>query len=838
MSERKYLIYLDILGFEPLAKDIAVKKGIEERDVRRKFISVIKEKVRALEAEGKIEGKKYGDSDDWLLVTDTMDKVFKSIFEILDHNTGYKNYEEVPLEIAIGVGDYDKWAKFDGVNLVIEDQTIAFIKTNIMGHYHKWHKKRHGGASVKSTFVVLTESTYQRLELPDMKMCQGIECKVGRAREKPGIITFFVADVEKIRQRGKVFSFLEKVGYGDSKWYARIDELYVAPIEYEDIKKLLKNKRIVLITGTPEYGKTYTAVRLMWEYYNAGYEPIWLKGGEQIERNRVRETLENVRAQLKPRRIIYFEDPFGKVMYEKRETLEREIGIVIDSVQQVADCFIILTSREEVFKEFEKEKISSKDLRAFEIRLNIKKPSYDYDRRREVLLKWAEEENCKWLNDKELKELVLRALKIGEVLPTPLSIREFAVATANSDNTNELVEQMLEKSEETAKVFAKEIQNMTYDKILFLSFPLVSSHFKVEFVRDVYQEMMKELNLKDAWEFERVLQWFKDDKINISDGYIQFAHPSYSESLKYLLSADGHAVDINNKIVNTLLRKLIGECEFAVDTNVVKDVSMVIVVNSDKFPEDLIRDLLLKLSKKNDEAAEFIAFISVKYSAGLDWNFVRNLLLKLSEKSDDVATFIALILVKYFGSLPKDSVRDLLLKVFERETVAKRMTPALIDDFGSLPEDFVRDLLLELSKKESVANHVALVLIDKFGKVPEDFVRDLLLELSKKESVAKYVVLVLIDKFGKVPEAFIRDLLLELSRNKAFVPYLALVLVEYSGSLPGNFVRDLLLELTEKAEGEEGRSFIAKLVKDRSDKISDSLKNELLLKCSWKDKAT
>jgi hypothetical protein len=39
---------------------------------------------------------------------------------------------------------------------------------------------------------------------------------------------------------------------------------------------------------------------------------------------------------------------------------------------------VIATSREEVFKEFEKEKLSAKDLKEFKERLNIKKPSYDY----------------------------------------------------------------------------------------------------------------------------------------------------------------------------------------------------------------------------------------------------------------------------------------------------------------------------------------------------------------------------------------------------------------------------------------------------------------------------
>ena len=84
---------------------------------------------------------------------------------------------------------------------------------------------------------------------------------------------------------------------------------------------------------------------------------------------------------MQPRHIVYFEDPFGKTEYERREGLEREIGTIIDMVKQVEDAYVIVTSREEVFKEFEKEKLSVKDLREFENKLNIKRPSYNYVKR-------------------------------------------------------------------------------------------------------------------------------------------------------------------------------------------------------------------------------------------------------------------------------------------------------------------------------------------------------------------------------------------------------------------------------------------------------------------------
>ena len=555
MNEKKYLIYLDILGFEALAENVASEKGIYQRDVREKFIDVIKERVERLEVKGKIIGKKYGESDDWLLVADALDKVFNCILEILDHDTGYRDYEKVPLEIGIGTGEYDKWARFDGTNLIVENDTIKFYKTNIIGYYHKWYKI-HNKQSPKSTFIVLTESAYHELEPLDRKICQEIKYKYKKNDKKEEVITFFAVDVDKVQQRGRVFEFLEKIGYLGSKLYARIDEVYVPPSEYEEMARTLHERKILFITSTPEYGKTYTAVRLMWEFYNRGYEPRWILGGESAERNEVRRRLEDIGAVLKPGRIIYFEDPFGKTRYERREGLEREIGTIVDNVRQVEDVYVVITSREEVFKEFEKEKLSAKELKEFEEKLNIKKPSYDYEKRRESLLDWVEEKNCKWLGNRELKDFVLESIKDRKTLPTPLSIRDFAVATFDIEKDDELKEELKEKSQETAKAFAKEIKNMADDKILFLSFLFITGYFEVEFVRVTYQELVEELNLKDAWEFDRILNWFKDDKISIINKHIGFSHPSYSEALEHLLVEDRYPTQINREIFSKLLLKL------------------------------------------------------------------------------------------------------------------------------------------------------------------------------------------------------------------------------------------------------------------------------------------
>jgi hypothetical protein len=155
--------------------------------------------------------------------------------------------------------------------------------------------------------------------------------------------------------------------------------------------------------------------------------------------------------------------------------------------------------------------------------LNIKKPSYDYEKRKEILLSWAEAENCKWVVNERSKEFVLESIEDEKILPTPLSIKDFAVATFDIEKEEALREKIKEKSKETAKAFAKEIKNMTNDKILFLSFLSIYDSLSVEFIRTTYQELVDELNLKAAWGFNRVLNWFRDDKINIDGEDIRFS---------------------------------------------------------------------------------------------------------------------------------------------------------------------------------------------------------------------------------------------------------------------------------------------------------------------------
>jgi hypothetical protein len=101
--------------------------------------------------------------------------------------------------------------------------------------------------------------------------------------EKPSLSAASIILKEKNPGLVKINEFLRKIGEELTKKYERIDDLYVPPTNYDDIKEALCKDRILFISGTQEYGKTYTAVHLLWEYFNKGYEPVWFEGAERKE---------------------------------------------------------------------------------------------------------------------------------------------------------------------------------------------------------------------------------------------------------------------------------------------------------------------------------------------------------------------------------------------------------------------------------------------------------------------------------------------------------------------------------------------------------------------------
>ncbi len=742
---KKHLIYVDILGFRNKAAEIAEKTGILEDVCRKNYLTdPLKEKIEEIKKNktifqgiSEIEG-----SDNFIIIVDNFEEVFETIGELKRIKIPHKDFQCIPLEIGVGAKEIDETIPVPPIN---RTEIIDFLKEDIINPYRAYFREKHN-ESVKETFVLFTEEFLNALEPLDRKHC---------ARISHSGKNFFLADLEHIHRRCDIFDFLRKIGYPGSRLYGRIDEVYVPPAEYEDIQKTLEEKRILFITGTQEYGKTYTAVRLLWEYFCRGYEVEWVKGGEEYERVEVRKWLEDVRAKVAPHRIVYFEDPFGRTRYEEREGLKKEIGTIIESVRNVEDGYVIITSREEVFKKFEKEKLADVDIKKFEESLNLKKPSYDYGKRKEILRKWAVEESCGWVENGRLKKVVFGEIRDERKLTTPLKLRAFAVATIGVVEKDRLREEIRRKSGETARAFAEEIMNMTQDKMLFLSFLFVAG-YRADFMRSTYEEMVEELELVDAWDFDEILQWFRDDKVRVGVGrLVEFSHPSYSEALKYLVGGDSSSKREYRQIFESLLLRLAEKDEAA------EGVAWTLAKNFDRLPEEIRNNLLLKLAEK-DKAAEGVAEAVVENFDRLPEE-VRNLLFRLAEK-DETAESVAWAVVENFDRLPEEVRNNLLLKLAEKDKTAWGVAWTLAKNFDRLPGEIRNNLLLKLAEKDKAAWGVAWTLAKNFDRLPEE-VRNLLFRLAEKDKAAEDVARIMTKNFDRLPEEVRNNLLLKLAER-------------------------------------------------------------------------
>lgn len=507
-----------------------------------------------------------------------------------------------------------------------------------------------------------------------------------------------------------------------------VEKVYVPPQEFEEISKILEEKRIIFITGTPEYGKTFTAIYLMWVYYNKGYKPEWIRGGEKSERVNVRKKLQqigNLESEQGEKKIIYLEDPFGKIKYEERYDLERKIISILEDLKNTNDLYIIITSREEIFKEFKKRASSGMVLEAFEKNLSIGKPSYSSIKRKRILSNWATVKKCTWLKDKELKNFVLNKIDNEKNLPTILNIIEFIGASVDIETKEELAQKIKEKSRDTTWTFLKEIRGMSIYKMLFLTIIYILVQPGVEFVKNTYQNLTTILNLENATNFGDIVNWFKKDKIKIiSKNRIIFSHDSYIETM------DGLFREFNdyNSILFSLIEYLAEKDEALIE------VSLFIAENFTTLPEK-VRNILFSLAR-NEQTSKHVALAISAYFGRLPADVSENLLLILSKKKK-VDMGLAHIITKNYNEL-SETVRQILFKLAKKTELALSVAFGIAENYHALPIK-VKQILFAFANRDETAWIVTVLLVSYFDNIPENTRNHLLNILIKKDRTNLHV---------------------------------------------------------------------------------------------------
>lgn len=803
MNKKKFLVYLDILGFKKLAELMAGK--FNEDVVREQFLSVpLKENIKNLEKEGvewregisAIEG-----SDNYVLLVDSdIDKLLKVVGELTTIKIFHEDYIFIPLEIAIDITEIEMIVQ-DPINM---RKVIDFLNYDIINPYREMYREKYDEQSIiKDTFILFTGSAFAELSELHKKEC----IRYNYTRKNKKEFSFYYLPFSTIERERNILDFLDKINQSKSDYSgALIDKIFTPPDEFDKIKERLEKDKIVLITGTAGYGKTYTAIKLLWDWYNKGYHPEWIAGKEPKNREEVREKLANIDAILRPGHIIYFEDPFGKTEYEGRDDLKERINNIINSVKNKGDVYVIITSRKDVFEEFEKTSYSVEEVHELENELNILKPSYGYEKRKIILEKWAEEKRCEWLENEKLKEFIFDMLEFNKILPTPLSIHDFVEATVNIKNHIELSQKIEAYSRAVEKAFADEITGLYYsgrvDRVLFLSFIFVSENLDVDFIKQEYEKLKT-----DNFEyFVKILQEEYRTKIGESNRkkILEFSHPSYSKALSYILEHAGC-----NKIFCDVLRDL-SQYESAM---IVAEVAGAIAHNYEKLPAD-ITELLFKLSEEDNNAGAVGNAISQNFD-NLPEDIRNRLLIKLSKKERGVRS-VARTVAYNFDRLPSD-IKNLLLEISEMDGGPAAVANPIAYNFERLPEN-IRNLLLNFSENDCNDGVVAMTVANCFDRLPENM-RNLLFKISEKDKGARDVVPAIVRNVDRLPENVI-SLLLKISENRRGASVVGYFLLFNFEKFPMDLRNDLLIKFSQKYE-----VIFIKIVLTNFDKVPKNIRN-------------
>ncbi|NIA11474.1 MAG: hypothetical protein GWP10_17545 [Nitrospiraceae bacterium] len=133
MNGKKYLIYLDILGFEGLAEKMAKKTGFEEDDLRQKYLSdPVEKEIEEIKREGiqiskgisEIEG-----SDNYVLIFDDIQTAFELVGKLTTIKIPHRDYGVIPLEVALGTKKIDEGIEVKPIN---RKEIIKFLKEDVI----------------------------------------------------------------------------------------------------------------------------------------------------------------------------------------------------------------------------------------------------------------------------------------------------------------------------------------------------------------------------------------------------------------------------------------------------------------------------------------------------------------------------------------------------------------------------------------------------------------------------------------------------------------------------------------------------------------------------------
>lgn len=324
--------------------------------------------------------------------------------------------------------------------------------------------------------------------------------------------------------------FLQSIGFGHElkvprSRFKNLPELYVKPMEYIDICLKLEREHIIFIIGEPHLGKTYTALYILWEYYQKGFEPLHIRHDKLIallhqnDENIKKVFLNLFSSDAATPRIIHFDDPFGETMERRSDIFAKELHNFLSLAREFEHLRIIITSRLNIFRDA----IDAISVEYIEKDLRVH-TSYKRDVLLDIFHRYSQFYRPIWMSDKNIVSVLDE--RLPDLLPAPHNI-EFFVRTSERLTSLEDVLRHVELSKEMIRALGEWMASLPDHEQIFLIWLEICSTSEVIFIE-----------LPSA-------------KINLEEAYIStLAHMFLRRYLSGIPSNPfSHAIDKFNRII-------------------------------------------------------------------------------------------------------------------------------------------------------------------------------------------------------------------------------------------------------------------------------------------------
>jgi len=357
------------------------------------------------------------------------------------------------------------------------------------------------------------------------------------------------AGSEAAAQEPAIHRFLREIGLPGQiteprSRYLHLPELYVKPEEYEKIRTILIEHHAVVIAGDPHMGKTYTALHLLWEVFQNGWNVVHMRRDALAAALQQCEHIMNEFAtqHLKPKCFLHLDDPFGEIEYQPLGPLQKDLSRLVREVRDRGDCGLIITSRIGIFNwsmgRLEGPMLLGKMRVEDDIRVHT---SYSEDTRREVLKRYLKLYEPPWAADKALRGRVLA--QVPRILDAPHNLELFARRAEGISEEGELLD-FARSCREMVPALAEWMGRMSAEDQLVLVLTETFGYrdlaelrvFHREVLARAYAEGLVEHMAGTAW--DSALGRLRDIVTVAQERYaLSFVHPSYSEALRRALRA-------------------------------------------------------------------------------------------------------------------------------------------------------------------------------------------------------------------------------------------------------------------------------------------------------------